>query len=321
MEYRTFGKTGISVSEIGFGAWAIGGDAWGPVEDADSISAMQRALELGINFIDTADVYGDGHSEELVAQVIRGRRDEVVVSTKGGLMGHHRDPEREPVYDRPEKVVEAFEASLRRLETDYIDVYWCHIWWDKHEETEAFLEAFERLKRDGKARAVGVSTDSIDHVRHFDRDATMDAVQLDYSILNRKRGSDILPYVQEHGLGAVIRGPLFKGLLTGKFGADATFTEGDIRHGWPNEPWYAESVEKVQRLRALERDDRTLAQLALRFVLDHPAVSVAIPGAKNASQVEQNAAASVRPLLSDDERRLIDEIAPAEIVEVAADVR
>ena len=97
MEYRKLGNTGIEVSEIGFGAWAIGGDAWGPVEDAASIAAMERALDLGITFIDTADVYGDGHSEELVARVLKGRRDRVVVSTKGGLMGHHRDPEREPV--------------------------------------------------------------------------------------------------------------------------------------------------------------------------------------------------------------------------------
>ncbi len=308
MEYRTLGQTGIRVSEIGFGAWAIGGDAWGPVEDHDSVAAMRRALELGVNFIDTADVYGDGHSEELVAEAIAGRRDEVVISTKGGLMGHHRDPEREPVYDRPEKIVEAFEASLRRLRTDYIDVYWCHIWWDKHEETEAFLEAFDQLKGSGKATAVGVSTDSIDHLRHFDRDGTIDAVQLDYSILNRKRESDELPYAEEHGLGVVVRGPLFKGLLTGKFGTDATFAAGDIRESWPNEPWYAESVAKVDQLRALEREDQTLGQLALRFVLAHPAVSIAIPGAKDPHQVEKNVAASARPLLSLEERRWIAQV-------------
>jgi aryl-alcohol dehydrogenase-like predicted oxidoreductase len=103
VEYRKLGKTNIEVSEIGFGAWAIGGDAWGPVEDAASIAAMERALELCINFIDTADVYGNGHSEELVAQVIKGRRDQIIVSTKGGLMGHHRDRKREPVYDVPRR--------------------------------------------------------------------------------------------------------------------------------------------------------------------------------------------------------------------------
>ena len=319
MEYRELGRTGIRVSEIGFGAWAIGGDAWGPVEDRESIAAMELALELGVNFFDTADVYGDGHSEELVATVIAGRREDVIVSTKGGLMGHHRVPEREPVYDRASKVTEAFDASLRRLGTDYIDVYWCHIWWDKHEETEAFIEAFDELKRGGRARAVGISTDSIDHLRHFGNSGVIDAVQFDYSILNRKPESDLLPYAEEHGLGAVIRGPLFKGLLTGKFDAESTFAPGDIRHGWTDEPWYGESVDKVDRLRALERDDQTLGQLALRFVLHHPAVSVAIPGAKDHDQVGQNAAASRRPLLAPEELRRIDGVAPAAMVEVSAD--
>ncbi len=309
MEYRRLGKSGIRVSEIGFGAWAIGGDAWGPVEDAASIAAMERALELDINFIDTADVYGSGHSETLVAKVVKGRRDQVIVSTKGGLMGHHRDPKREPVYDRPEKVVEACEASLRRLETDYIDVYFCHIWWDKHEETEAFMQAFETLKRDGKVRVTGVSTDSLPYIQHFNRDGGVDVVQLDYSILNRKAERDILPYLQEHGIGAVIRGPLRMGLLTGKFTPETTFSDNDVRKNWPQEPWYRESLDKVERLRALERPDQTPGQLALRFVLNHPAVSVAIPGAKTPEQVEANAAASVRPLLSEDEVRLIDQVA------------
>ncbi len=312
MEYRKLGKTNIEVSEIGFGAWAIGGDAWGPVEDANSIAAMERALELGITFIDTADVYGNGHSEELVAQVIKGRREQVVVSTKGGLMGHHRDPQREPVYDRPEKVREALENSLRRLGTDYVDVYFDHIWWDKPEETEAFIEALARLKEEGKARAVGVSTGDFEYIKHFNKNGGLDVVQLEYSILNRKAEREVLPYLQEHGIGAVIRGPLQKGLLTGKFTPETTFPEGDIRHDWTNEPGFKDSLEKVERLRGLEREGQSLGQVALRFVLSHPAVSVAIPGGKTPEQVEANAGASVRPLLSEEELRLIDEVAPGE---------
>lgn len=312
MEYRSLGNTGLKVSEIGFGAWAIGGDAWGPVEDATSLAAMERALELGINFIDTADVYGDGHSETLVAKVIKDRRDKVIVSTKGGLMGHHRDPQREPVYDSPEKVIAACEASLRRLETDHIDVYFCHIWWDKHEETEAFMQAFDTLKRDGKVRAVGVSTDNLDYIKHFNRDGGIDVVQVDYSILNRKAEHGIFPYVQEHGIGVVIRGPLRMGLLTGKFTPETRFSDGDIRKDWPDQPWFRESLSIVEGLRPLERPDQTLTQLALRFVLSHPAVSVAIPGAKSPAQVEANVAASVRPLLSQEDLRHIDQVAPAE---------
>jgi myo-inositol catabolism protein IolS len=232
-----------------------------------------------------------------------------VLSTKGGLMGHHRDPEREPVYDRPEKIIEALEASLRRLNTDHVDVYFCHIWWDKHEETEAFIEAFERLKRDGKVRAAGVSTNDLDHIEHFNRDGGLDVVQLDYSILNREPEREILPYLQEHRIGAVVRGPLRMGILTGKFSEDTTFPEGDIRRNWPAERWFKDNLEKVERLRSLE-DGKTLGQLALRYVLNHPAVSVAIPGAKTLAQVEANAAASVRPLLSEEDLRLIREVSP-----------
>jgi myo-inositol catabolism protein IolS len=309
MEYRDLGRTGLRVSEIGFGAWAIGGDAWGPVEDAESLAAMERAMELDINFIDTADVYGEGRSESLVSKAISGRRDEVVISTKGGLMGHHREPEREPVYDRPEKILKACEASLKRLETDHLDVYFCHIWWDKHEETEAFIEAFEQLKNDGKVRAVGVSTNDLDYIKHFDQDGGLDVVQLDYSILNREPERDILPYLSERGIGVVVRGPLRMGLLTGKFSEDTTFPEGDIRRSWPEAQWFKESLKKVQSLKTLE-NGRTLGQLALRYVLNHPAVSVAIPGAKTPMQVEANAAASVRPLLSGEDLRFIQEAAP-----------
>jgi myo-inositol catabolism protein IolS len=310
MEYRLLGNIGIEVSEIGFGAWAIGGDAWGPVEDARSKAALERALELGVTFIDTADVYGDGHSETLVGEVIKGKRDQVVLATKGGLMGHHRDPQGEPVYDRPGKVIDAFEASLRRLGTDYLDVYFDHIWWDKEEETEAFLIAFAQLKQEGKVRAVGVSTGSFDYVKHFNRDGGLDVVQLDYSILNRDAEKEVLPYCQEHGIGVVVRGPLRMGILTGKFTPETSFPEGDIRKNWPQEEWFRESLEKVERLRDLEADDQTLGQLALRFVLDHPAVSVAIPGAKTPEQVEANVATSVRPLLPAEARQDIDSVAP-----------
>lgn len=310
MKYRKLGKSNIEVSEIGFGAWAIGGDAWGPVADNNSIAAMEKAIELGINFIDTADVYGSGHSETLVSQVITGRRDQIILSTKGGLMGHHRDPKGDPVYYRPEKIIDAFEASLRRLKTDYIDVYFCHLWWDKHEETEAFIQAFEILKRDGKVRAVGVSTENFEYIKHFNRNGGLDVVQLDYSLLNRQTEKETLPYLQDQGIGVVVRGPLRMGVLTGKFSNETTFSEGDIRKNWPNEEWFKHSLEKVERLRILEKEDRTLGQLALRFVLHHPAVSVAIPGAKTTRQVELNAAASIRPLLSEDDISFINEVIP-----------
>ncbi|MER3443853.1 MAG: aldo/keto reductase [Meiothermus sp.] len=300
MHYRQLGQTGIEVSEIGFGAWAIGGDAWGEVDDATSLRALERALELGVNFIDTADVYGDGRSERLVGQAIRGKRGRVILASKGGLMGHHRDPKREPVYDTPEKVIRAFEASLQRLGTDYLDVYFDHIWWDKHAETEAFLAAFNRLKAEGRVRAVGVSTDSLEHVQHFNQHGGLDVVQLDYSLLNCRSEADLLPYCEQHGIGVVVRGPLRMGLLSGKFSAQTRFPEGDIRKDWPREAWFQESLAKVERQRKWVGPGQNLSQLALRYVLAHPAVSAAIPGAKTPEQVEQNVGASVRPPLDEE---------------------
>ncbi|PEJ35777.1 aldo/keto reductase [Bacillus pseudomycoides] len=301
MKYRALGKTSLTVSEIGFGAWAIGGDEWGPVNDKHSISAMKKAIECGVNFIDTADVYGLGHSEKLVAQAIKEHRNDIILSTKGGLIDHHYDPDGEPVYDTAAKVIAVFETSLLRLQTDYIDVYFCHIWWDKKEETEAFLRAFEILKRDGKVRAVGVSTHDLQYIKNFNKDGQIDVIQLDYSILNREPENDILPYLQEKNLGAVIRGPLKMGILTGKFTDQTTFPDGDLRQDWPKETWFQDDLRKVEQLRSLSNPKQTLGQLALRYVLSHPAVSVAIPGAKTANQAAENAAASVRPLLLEEE--------------------
>ncbi len=306
MQYRTLGRTGLEVSTIGFGGWAIGGDAWGPVEDRQSLAAIERALELGVTFFDTADVYGRGRSEELLGRALGGRRDDVVVCTKVGLWDSHVD--RKPnIYSDPALIVECCEASLRRLGTDRIDVYLCHLWWD--ENTEAFLEAFEQLRTAGKIQHYGVSTDTPSHLRHFDQDGTCDVVQLDYSILKRDAERELLPYAQEQRIGTIVRGPLRMGLLTGKFDADTTFPEDDVRHGWPDEPWYRDAIETVERLRPLAQDERSLGQLALGFVLSHPAVHVAIPGAKTPEQVEGNAAAADTPLRAD-ERARIEALAP-----------
>jgi aryl-alcohol dehydrogenase-like predicted oxidoreductase len=204
-------------------------------------------------------------------------------------------------------VIESCDASLRRLRTDRIDVYQCHLWWD--ENTEVFLEAFERLKRDGKIRAYGASTNEVGHLRHFDRNGTCEILQFDYSILNRSPEKELLPVAGERRMGTLARGSLRMGVLTGKFTAETTFPEGDIRREWPRQDWYREQLERAERLKSLA-NGRSLAQVALAYVLSHPAVSTTIPGAKNPHQVEQNAAAA-DVTLSDDDRRLIDDVAPA----------
>jgi aryl-alcohol dehydrogenase-like predicted oxidoreductase len=307
MEYRELGRTGLTVSTIGFGGWAIGGDAWGPVQDEDSLAAIARALALGVTLFDTADVYGRGRSEELLGRALRGRREQVVISTKVGLWDSHMDVKPNS-YSDPKLIYERCDESLRRLGTDYIDVYLCHLWWD--ENTDAFLEAFAELQRRGKIRAYGVSTNDAEHLRHFDRDGTCGVVQCDYSILNRSPESDLLPYAQRERIGTIVRGPLRMGLLSGKFDAATRFPEGDIRQPWPEEPWFAEALRTVAGLREGATGGATPAQLALRFVLAHPAVHTAIPGAKTAAQVEANAAAAAGSL-SPADLRLIDALAPA----------
>jgi myo-inositol catabolism protein IolS len=304
MDYRDLGRTGIRVSTIGMGCWAIGGDAWGPVDDRDSVAAIHRALDLGINLFDTADVYGRGRSEELVGTSLDGRRDLAVIATKVGLW--HSGSERPNAYTDPRMVFESCDESLRRLRTDRIDVYQCHLWWD--ENTEVFLEAFEKLKTQGKIRTYGVSTNDVDHLRHFDQNGTCEILQFDYSILNRSPEGELLPYAQERRIGTLARGSLRMGILTGKFSSDTVFPDGDIRREWTAEDWYAGQLEKTDRLKPLAGESRRLSQIALAFVLAHPAVSTTIPGAKTPDQVEQNAAADRS--LSDTERRLIEEVAP-----------
>jgi aryl-alcohol dehydrogenase-like predicted oxidoreductase len=304
MEYRELGRTGLKVSTIGMGCWAIGGDAWGPVDDRDSTAAIDRALELGINLFDTADVYGRGRSEELVGGVLNGRRGDAIIATKVGLW--HSGGDRPNAYTRPEMVIESCEASLRRLQTDRIDVYQCHLWWD--ENTEVFVEAFERLKTDGKIGAYGVSTNDIDHLKHFDQNRTCEIHQFDYSILNRSAERELLPYAHDRGMGTLARGSLRMGILTGKFTPETTFPEGDVRREWLEQDWYGEQLADAEQLKQLA-NGRRLSQVALAFVLAHPAVSTTIPGAKTPEQIEQNAAAAnIR--LSDEDRRLIDEVAP-----------
>jgi aryl-alcohol dehydrogenase-like predicted oxidoreductase len=291
MEYRVLGKTGLNVSTVSIGLWAIGGDAWGPVNDEDSLAAMQKAWELGVNFYDTADVYGRGRSEGLLARFVKNvPRDKIYIATKVGLW--RKGSERPNPYTDPAMVIEECEASLQRLGIDYIDVYQDHLWWD--ENTEVFATAFLKLKEQGKIRFGGVSTNDFTYIRHFDEAMDgMDTLQIDYSFLNRRPEQDALPYCQEHNIGVIVRGPLAMGKLTGKFNSETTFPEGDVRRGWTSPEHKANflnDLERAEKLRFLT-NGRTMSQAALAYVLAHPAVSTAIPGAKTPQQVIDNVGA------------------------------
>ena len=312
LKQRVLGKSGIAVTEIGLGLWAAGGQGWGPTDDADVLSAIDAALSQGVDFFDTADVYGDGHSEELLGQAMQGRRDRFVVATKIGWQGFD-GAKRCTAYDTPEKLVAGVETSLRRLRTDYVDVIQSHIGF-RDPTMPVFLEGFQRLKKAGKVRAYGVSSSDFEYIRAFNADEQCATLQIDYSILNRTPELEILDYCAQHRIGVIVRGALAMGLLTGKFTPQSRFAAGDFRQNWLTDPAqravYEQDLEKVEGLRALARDDRTLAQAALQFALLHPAVTTVIPGAKNPAQVTANVAAARVTALSASDRALIDRVTP-----------
>ncbi|MHC4479494.1 MAG: aldo/keto reductase [Planctomycetota bacterium] len=311
LEKRTLGKSGIPVTCIGVGLWAIGGDQWGPTEDEKSLAMIDAALDAGVNLFDTADFYGQGHSEELLGRAMKGRREQFVVATKIGWMGF--DGKRgQPAYDTVEKLVAGVESNLRRLQTDYIDVMQSHI--DYRDPTmEVFVEGFQQLQRDGKIRAYGLSTSDLDYLKAFNADGGCSVLQTDYSILNRTAEEEIFPYCMEQEIGVLVRGPLAMGILTGKFAEDTEFAEEDVRRRWQTSPEgrevYLHDLAKAEQLRGLA-NGKTMAQLALQFATAHPTVSAAIPGAKTEKQARENVSAALLPPLSPDELAQIDQVTP-----------
>lgn len=311
MKQRLLGKSGLMVSEIGFGLWAAGGDAWGATDDQAILDAIDYSLDLGVNFYDTADVYGWGHSEELLGRAMKGRRDKFVVATKIGWMDFDGDAGHS-AYTTVAKLIAGVESNLRRLNTDYIDVMQSHI--DFRDSTmEIFLEGFQRLQREGKVRAYGVSTSNLEYLKAFNHDGKCATLQIDYSILNRTAEAEIFPYCQQENIGVIVRGALAMGILAGKFTPETRFPENDWRKRWhENEDEYKvflNDLEIVEKLRPLAKG-KTLAQLALQFVLAHPAVSTVIPGIKNVSQAKANIEAGQLPPLDEQTLAAIDAIVP-----------
>jgi aryl-alcohol dehydrogenase-like predicted oxidoreductase len=308
---RTLGtRSGIEVTEVGIGLWPVPNGDWGPGNDQDILDAIEAALEGGVDFFDTADVYGSGHSEKLLGRAMKGRRSDFVVATKIGWTGFDHEAFRSQ-YDTVEKLIAGVEGSLRRLDTDHVDLIQCHIH-DEEPNTDVFLEGFRRLKEDGKVTAWGVSTGELSHLERFNAEGDCDALQIDYSILNRIPESEILPYCQEHGIGVIVRGPLAMGLLTDKFSTSDTFPEGDFRKAWVDDPeenqQFLVDLDTVARLRGAVPAGDTMAQFSLRFVTTHPAVTTVIPGARNRRQAESNTAAGLRPPLSPEEMAAVSSV-------------
>ncbi len=297
MQYRDFGGTGIKVSEVGFGTWAIGsnehGNSYGFVDGKAALEALQKALDLGCNFFDTADVYGWGHSEELLARAFKGKRDRVVIASKGGS----------DFYQgvgcqtfTPEYLRYALEKSLQRLKTDYIDLYQLHNPPLKVINRPATYEVLRALKREGKIRAWGVSI--FDQIEGFAALAVgkPDSLQISFNIFNVKPGVELFAKARDQGCAIVAREPLANGFLTGKYTMDCQFEIGDIRRDWPP-PYVRARIMACAQLRFLVGTGQSLAQAAIKYALSHDCVSVVIAGAKNALQVEENLQSSDgRPL-------------------------
>ncbi len=294
MKYKILGKTELKVSEIGFGAWAIGGNkhgnSYGPVDDNESIKALEYAFNSGCNFFDTADLYGHGRSESVIGQFLKNinKRDKVIIATKVGcdFYGYSLKMNFSKDY-----INLALEQSLKRLNTDYIDLYQLHNPPENLIQNGEIFDIMKRLKKQGKIRHFGICIDEnyelIQSIKWG-----IDTVQLMYNALEPEIGDSIFEHTDKYNIGVIAREPLSNGILTGKYDENTYFPFGDIRHAWPTS-YLRHRVNSAKALRRFLRDDiDTLTKLALKFVLNNPSISIAIPGCKDLEQTIENMAVS-----------------------------
>jgi aryl-alcohol dehydrogenase-like predicted oxidoreductase len=314
MKYRELGRTGWKVSEISFGAWAIGG-AWGDVDDHESLAALHRAVDLGVNFFDTADVYGDGRSERLLAQLRRERSEEIIIATKAG---RRLEPHIASGYTRAN--LNAFiDRSLQNLETDTLDLLQLHCPPTEVYYNPQLFEALDDLVKEGKIRYYGVSVEKVEEALKAIEYPGVQTVQLIFNIFRQRPAELFFSEAKRRRVGILARVPLASGLLTGKLTAQSEFAGDDHRlfnrYGEAFDRGetfsgvdYETGLQAVEDLRALVPEGMTMAQFALRWILMFDAVTCAIPGAKRAAQVEDNAQAADFPLLTDETMGAVSEI-------------
>ncbi|AWB44507.1 aldo/keto reductase [Paenibacillus sp. CAA11] len=304
MQYRKLGNTGLKVSEIGYGAWGIGNSGWQGAEDEESLRALHRAVDLGLTFIDTALVYGDGHSERLVGQVVRERSERIYVASKippknmkwpapSGIHVNDAFP--------AEHVIRCTEQSLSNLGLDTIDVQQFHVWSDEWVGQGDWLEAVLKLKEQGKIRSFGISVNDNEptNVLELIETGLIDTVQVIYNLFEQIPEDELLPLCEKHQVGVIVRVPFDEGGLTGRIDTNTTFPEGDFRNHYFRGDRKEQVVERVQGIvRDMEIDLNDLPELALRYILSHPAVSTVIPGMRSLRNVERNCAVSDGRLLT-----------------------
>jgi aryl-alcohol dehydrogenase-like predicted oxidoreductase len=304
MKYRTLGKTGYTVSEVSLGTWAIGG-SWGDVDDRDSMRALEAALEQGVNFFDTADVYGDGRSERLLAKLTNEKKKRILIATKAG---RRLDPHTAQGYNL--KNITAFvERSLKNLETDCIDLLQLHCPPSEVYEDEAFFSDLNTLVKDGKVRYLGVSVEKVSEAMRAIKYDNVCTVQIIFNMFRLKPADAFFAKAQKRDVGILARVPLASGLLTGKMTAQTKFAADDHRqfnrHGEAFDKGetfsgvdYEKGLEAVEGLKRILPAGMTMAQFALKWILMFDAVSCAIPGGKKEAQIVQNMQASALPDLS-----------------------
>ncbi len=308
MTTRKLGNQGPYITTVGFGAWAAGGPwfaGWGQQDDDDSIRAMRRSIDLGCNWIDTAAVYGIGHSEEVVGKAIAGRRDEVFIFTKCGRIATATERPHSDL--RPESIRKELEQSLKRLNVETIDLYQIH-WPDMETGTplEESWGVLAEMKREGKVRWIGVSNFDVAQLQQCEAIAHIDSLQPPYSLLRQEVATEILPWCLQNGTGVIVYSPMQGGLLSGSFDISRV-AEDDwrLRSPYFQEPNLSKNLAFVERLRPLaEKHSKTVGQLAIAWVLCNPAVTGAIVGARRPEQVEVNAGAMGWELTPEEQQRI-----------------
>lgn len=305
MEYRQLGRSDLKPSAIVYGAWAIGGAMWGQADEEDAVAAIRASMDMGINAIDTAPLYGFGQSERLVAKAVAGRRDKVILMTKYCLRADRTEGEFFFTMDnlgkpvkvyknaRKESIFEECERSLRDLGTDYIDLYQCH-WRDNTTPVEETMEAMVRLIEQGKIRAAGVSNFTVGEIEACNKVLPLASDQPPYSMVNRGVEKDILPFCRKNNIGVVVYSPLQRGLLTGKFKPDHKFGEHDHRATQPH--YKPENIRRIntflEGLRPFaEEHNATVPQVVINWTIQQPGITCALVGARDAKQARDNAAA------------------------------